>query len=151
MVMISPADRDDESGTGGQPHFADRQDVTGGRAHHGRIGGETVLRLGDADGDVAEAGVLERFQPASDRVRDGNVRRAIDLLRDGPDLVASSVPADTAVISGLARFDLGHHRVRQCLGARAAMRPMGAGDRSTPRAAMPSLIAANSASVSEVK
>ncbi len=81
------ADRHDEFRAGREPHFANRNVEAGGRALGVRIGRERVLRLGDADGQLAEAHLFPRLELILHRLVGGCVVGAVDFLRDGADLL----------------------------------------------------------------
>jgi 3-deoxy-7-phosphoheptulonate synthase len=80
MVMMSPQMHDDEAGAGGEADFAHRHRVAARGAEQIRVGGEAVLGLGDAHGQVAVAIGFELAEPVADLLVGDDVARVVDLF-----------------------------------------------------------------------
>ncbi len=73
---------DDEARARAQADLADRRDMAARRAEQGRVGGKRILRLGDADRQIAVSGRLQFVELRADASVGGDVGGAVDLARD---------------------------------------------------------------------
>src|SRR5579862_888888 len=120
------AQRHDEARARRQPHVAHRQDEARRRAAHVRLGGEAVLRLRHADGEPSEAVALILLELLGGVGRERDIGGAIDLARDGADLVDERHVVGIERLERAALFAKPHDLVRQALGALAAVGPVAA-------------------------
>jgi hypothetical protein len=109
---------------GRQPHLAQLDDVATGRAAQRGVGGEAVLRLGHAHGQLAVAGVLQGLHLALHGGRGADVGGAIGAGGHGAQLL----PQRQVVAIGKAQrrrlFAQAHHLVRQRRRTGAAFGPV---------------------------
>lgn len=128
-------DHDDELGAGRKAQLADRHDVAGRGAALIGIGRERILRLRHAYREMPEATGLEVLELRLDAGVAGDVGGAIDLLRDGLDLVAQlHLDRIERLEARLALVDDLDDVVRKIFRALAAVRPMRAQERLRPHA-----------------
>ena len=119
------ADRHDELGAGREPHLAHRNREAGRRALGVRVGRERILRLGDADRQLAEAHLFPGLELVLHRLVGGGVVGAIDFLGDGADLLEQRhVVGIEQLQVRLALVDDLDHRLGDVGRALAAHRPV---------------------------
>ena len=87
MVMMSPQTTTTNSAPADSRTSRIGMVIAGRRALGVGIGREAVLRLGDADRELAEAFLLELGEAVAHALVGGDVVGAVDLLRDGACLV----------------------------------------------------------------
>src|SRR5215831_6212077 len=119
------ADRHHEFGARRKPDLAHIDDVIGRRALGVGIGREAVLGLRDADGELGVTHRLERRELVLDRLVRRYVLGAVDLARDGADLLEEwhLVGIEELQFAPPRLADL-HHGSGNLGGAFAAHRPM---------------------------